>query len=387
MKWAARFFLAAAFCVCAAATPSPAYTIPDPMSSLSWDDMGKAPLVVEAVYDAKSSDKILALKVVRVLKGDTVKPGDILSVNVEKFYRVFPGGPAQKVTGEKFTQPPQLMRPLTEGDTPFVSNGFTDVPGFEDLSKPMVYFFPAPDKLALEQYNQGQDGRFVEDWANMLAGKPTDVYFRVVQDVSREVSQAALVELHRTRDAKAIEKLLAWTSAAERQREYAQANGWFAVIGDHKGDVFDPLLQRFDSEKTIEYVRWQIGWCMAIVDLKRAGAALSKRAVDGPFKDAAASELRWVPTEEALAFLLERLAAGDRPKIMLYSLGSILHRNEDGVSTPEVSKEELARLRELAAPKLKGLLSSEKLDQKTKDVMAARFGVLWGAPATSGAVH
>jgi hypothetical protein len=231
------------------------------------------------------------------------------------------------------------------------------------------------------QRGQAQDGRFADQWAQMVAGKETDPYFRIVQDMSREVSGAALDELHRTRDARAIEKLLAWTTAVERQREYAQASEWFAVIGDQKGDVFDPLLKRFDSDKTLPGARWQVARCMARVDAKRAGDELIKRAVDGPFKDAAAAELRWVPTERSLTFLLDHMAASDRPAIMLNSLESILHSYENiSIGTPDMSKDELSRLRELAAPKLKALLSSDKLDQKTKDAITARFGYLWATP-------
>jgi hypothetical protein len=145
--------LIALFCLLGAPFKSPAYTIQDPNPALTWDDMQKCPLVVEAVFE-KSDDKTLTLKVARVFKGDAAKVGDLVSVSLEGWYSVQFGisdsdlPPSSSTTtpviiNKKIETHPQLCR-----KSHYSKSGFAPVPLLDDLRKPAVYFFPSKDKLS-----------------------------------------------------------------------------------------------------------------------------------------------------------------------------------------------------------------------------------------------
>jgi len=375
MQRASCVCLCAAVALLAATSRLGAALVIDP--SFSWSDVPKCGLVIEAVYD-KQDDGSLSLKITRVLKGEGFKVGDIVSVpiNADDGYFIKTDSLEEGKAGD--------IRPLyfrTHSD--YAVDGYYSRPVSQDIRRPAIYFFPSRDKPILAQFGQVQPGGFTDDFTKLLNGQPTDVYFRIAQTLDLEIAAAAVDELHSSRDPKAIEKIIALKFGDTAGIQWTTTQALFKALGDKDGDVFDPLLGRFDSDHTLSYVRWMIAPCMAAVDPARTADALAKRAVDGPWKDEAAAGLRWVPADHAVSFLLERLAANDRPVLMVHSLESVLHFTDAGNSptVPDETDDQLRRLRALAKPQLEVILDSPKLDDKIKDEIRIRCGFLWAPPA------
>ncbi|MCX5684000.1 MAG: hypothetical protein NT049_09980, partial [Planctomycetota bacterium] len=301
--------------------------IVDPKPSMRPEEMARAELVVLAQYE-KHEGASLGLKVLEVLRGKLVKPGDVITVALEHWYSVETGPTGIELlmkSNPKADNVPTLCY-KQQIDNP------GDVVPIPILPKPTdaaLYFFPSEAAPALSAWGQMQPASTAEGWRDILAGRKPGILFRLLETPDQQAAREAVEELARTRDPPAIARLV--NLAATPQSRYrseqslqSQARNLdpvtiLAVIGDQKGDVYDPLLAKIKAlpERTLlEQMTAPIPdlhLVLAKVDPDRALRDFSRVVSEGNREEKSAA-VRWIAeikTEASANYLVDLLKQPD----------------------------------------------------------------------------
>ena len=252
----------------------------DSVRRMNWDDMVGCELVVLARYESHGDGKLL-VRVERVLKGEGVKVGDVLSVALQHRYSIQTGSTGVEFWRQKDRDPdgtPKLCYASQINNPGRVVPCEIDA----DVRKAALYFFPKADGLVLRQLGQVLLPLFADGWEQAVNGRPSGLVFRLLQDVNREVQERALEELYRSRDPKVIRQLVEWTIHPPEKRGTGQSwdilvdgSRTLARVGDRDGDVYDPLWAWLMGE----------GRRGAVHDLRRVARTLARAAPERAFRE------------------------------------------------------------------------------------------------------
>lgn len=352
----------------------------DPQQPLRWEEM----LTCERVFLGKyreHKDKVLSLEVMRVLKGNGLKPGDVVAVSLEHRYSVETGFVGWESWTNKDKKPDgipklcykqQLMNP---GD-------LVPIRVIADVREPGLYFLPKAGKPELKRLGQVQDSFLIEGWKQALDGRPMVLTFRLVQRVDPGLQRKALEELHAGRDAATLDRLFDWIVNPPPVGDYREVGAADIIlkIGDKQGDVYDRAWTRLKSENagTNPYRFGMLARIMALANGERAwehfGQVLKGPSL--PLKQAVAGAVGHLHTEKALELSFNLLRDAELAKYAKWSLHELIHSAPRGPN----GQETLVRLREVARPKYVEALASPQVAEPIKNELRGSFRHLYEKP-------
>lgn len=355
----------------------PALDLKPPMS---WDDKLACELVIVGRYESHTNG-VLALRVLRVLRGDGVKSNELVSVGLENRYSVETGsvGLEAMMPNAKSDGIPKLCY-KTQVSIPGPLEPAKIIP---DVREPAVYFFSKASASTLEREQQVQLATQTENWQQALDGKATPLIFRLAQPAWDRIQRDALEELFESRDRTTIHQLYDWASRSSLSMEPYSAAEILAAIGDKNGDVYDRGLELLthpgQGVKKDDYVNLadilaHVTPDRAVDDFRRILAGDSTE-----LQEAARSCLGFARTEKGLdlAFELLRETRSGHPEALskLFSPATF--------PRPEISPSELARLKELARPRLVKAIEEALLTREQKKDLREQFEDMLDKPPTT----
>jgi len=214
----------------------------DSKPSLSWQEMMDCEMVVVAHYEShetlnepkddrtsgvKEPNGKMVLRVDRVLKG-AAKPGETIEVLLEHLYSIQTGATGwdymrvdKKADGiPKLSYQQQLMNP----------GSLRPIPIFPDARQLAIYFLPQAARPALAKPGQVHPLLWESEWRKTLQGKPTDVVFRVTQNINKSIKREALEELYARRDPASLERLFALIDGKRNAQKLGVGIGGFLTL-------------------------------------------------------------------------------------------------------------------------------------------------------------
>ena len=351
----------------------------DRVPPMSWDELVGCELVVIARYHSHEG-RTLLLRVERVLKGEGVKAGDIISVALQHRYsmQTGPTGFESWMEKKKPDGIPKLCYSVQ------LCNPGPVVPCeiAADVRKANLYFFPKAKGPVLRQSGQVQLPLFADCWEQAATGRPADLLFRLLQRASGKVQAEAIEELYRSRDAKVIRQLVEWTIRPPVKRGTGEpwdilvdGSRTLARVGDRDGDVYDPLWAWLTGE----------GRHSALHDQKRVARTLAWAAPERAFRELSAlirtaepwqrevavRALPHVRTEAAVALCITLLEDPALAPIAIAALDESFryhrHESDRGVG---------CRLRGLVRARLLVALGSPRIRDEHKEKARGTFAEL-----------
>lgn len=382
----AAFVVALVLAAAGPACPVRAELIMDPQPAMRWQEMTDAELVVVAKYQGHK-EATLELSVVRVLKGDQVKPGDLITVRLEHWYSV-----ETRPVSDGFRE-----RPKDDGlprlcyKQPMGFGNLSPQQVLPDVRQPAIYFFTKASAPVLDRRGQVQPEFMAQGWSQAVSKKPMDLSFRLLQPVDGDLQRAALEELYKTRDPKVIQTLSEWvlTSPAEGYMFMRQWPGLgpeeiLARIGDRAGDLYDPLYKHWsaEAEQPRPYWRFRVATILARIDRERAMGDFTKviLAQDPRLATPAMSAMQYVRTARAVAWLCDTAFDQANPELASQALEQLRSELSTEISPNDGVSE--AQLQGWARPRLEQALTSPTVPEATKDQIRKKFAfLLQGPPA------
>lgn len=385
----------------------------DPKEPFTWKDLLDCELVVVARYKSHKKSKLelkqsiekctLELEVVRVLRGQSCKAGDSITVALEHWYSIeterisYKGWDLEELNGSKEKKPdgfPQLCY-KQQFENPGPVRPYKIVP---DVCEPEVYFFPAARAPALERHGQVQPRWSADGWQQALDNKPIDVLFRLRQDISASIARAALDELYATRDPAVLDQLFAWLRqppqvSYESPHPY-KATEVLILLGDKKGDVYNRALKMLVEDKDVgktrskneqlfesaaalhqgtnAYWRADLARIMARAAGARAYRDFSSWIDKGPagLRPLAVRSLGYLRNEKALDRALELLKDPALAEDAVVALSSLFFDSRS--DKPRSCR--AGRLHERALPRLEAALRAPDIADEVKDQLRKFVG-------------
>jgi hypothetical protein len=365
---------------------------------MRWEEMLSCQLVILAKYE-KHEGNSLSLRVVKVLKGKGIKEGDVVPVSLEHRYSV-ETGPAGEDAMRKDAKADGIPK-LCYKQQRDNSDSLVPVKIVSDVREPNIYFLPNAVDRALTLRGQVQPAEQVDGWQQALDGKRMSLIFRLAQNINPTLARDALEELYKTRDAQTLQQLFDWVlnppqGCGFSNLSYFTPEMMLASIGDHNGDVYDPLIKLFkeEAEGTATYRLTTIAEIVAQVAPERALGDFSEILAKGPrsLKEHALHGIGYTGNEKAIDLLIDLLKDPDLSDAAFASLGMLLGTDirqitlytgpnvvfqEDVVTYTRpvwISAAHQGRLIEVAIPKLRAALASSVIPVSCKEELRRRFG-------------
>jgi hypothetical protein len=340
---------------------------------MGWDELLGCEVVVAARYKSHSPGKI-ALEVVRVLRGKGVRPGDVLTVALQHWYSVEIGPVGYElltVGGKKNSTPRLCYKAQLENP-----GGLVPARLLSDVRQPAVYFLPSADAPALVRRGQVQSLFLADGWQQALDRRPMDLLFRLVQRTDPALSRNALEELYATRDRRALDRLAAWLLNPPPEVEFGRlvhTESVLIAVGDRKGDVYDRVLKELTAEAkgTDSYGHYAQARVLAAADPERAAEDFG-RLLGGTsphLRQVAAHGIGYLGNAKGLDMALGLLRDPAHAEAAVQALRVLV----EGNYLRRWSRTELARLRELAAPRLRAAFAAPGLPEAVRAKLRLNF--------------
>ena len=175
----------------------------------------------------------------------------------------------------------------------------------------------------------------------MLEGKPTDLAFRLMQEIDEKVRAQALAELKERRDRATLDQLFAWVVKPPPSRDdwmlgpggSRQAEDILVAAGDRQGDVYERARQRLVAEPPADPARLQqllkqLGnpEFAAREAASRELRGLGLSALDGLQRAVRSGDLEVRRRAERLIQDIEAEAYGNSEHYRAFALGRIMAR-------------------------------------------------------------
>jgi hypothetical protein len=296
------------------AQAEPADPPPPPMS---WEAAMACELVVVATYEAHGESS-LRLHVRRVLKGSLPTLDATIDVGVEMPFAVVTTPPGdieqRRARGGDEKGPWLCTMSKLRGGAPWRPTALMTT-----STASAIYFLPKASSPVLREAGQVQRPSLADGWATSLSGGKADVLWRLTQPTDPVLGNQALEEVASSRDARALETLVADVVTPPEDVGWPLSRGWSLAattlreVGDVQGDVYDRALARLDDPVT-KGGHDDLAAICALADPARAAKDLIARtAADRPFpiRQAAIRALGDVGTGEVLEALLRFVEGSD----------------------------------------------------------------------------